>query len=83
MNNIMNKLEDYTKGVRELKKKLLALSMNEDSIKQMRSSEFELMQETLKMIDTSIELTSGQIKMLVSIDEKLDKLLEKNKKNES
>ena len=82
MNNIMNKLEDYTKGVTELKKKLLALSMNEDNIKQMRSSEFELMQQTLKMIVTSIELTSGQIKMLVSIDEKLDKLL-KNKKNES
>lgn len=77
MNNILNKLEDYTKGVTELKKKLLALSMEEDNIKQMRSSEFELMQQTLNMIDASIELTSGQIKMLVNIDEKLDKLLEK------
>lgn len=82
MNNIMNKLEDYTKGVTELKKKLLALSMNEDSIKQMRSSEFELMQQTLKMVDASIELTSCEIQMLVRIDEKLDKLLV-NKKKES
>lgn len=77
MNNIMNKLEDYTKGVTELKKKLLALSMGEDNIKQMRSSEFELMQQTLKMVDASIELTSCEIQMLVRIDEKLDKLLEK------
>ena len=77
MNNIMNKLEDYTKGVTELKKKLLALSMGEDNIKQMRSSEFELMQQTLKMVDASIELTSCEIQMLVRIDEKLDKLLKK------
>lgn len=79
MNNILNKLEDYTKGVTEFKKKLLALSMNADNIKEMRSSEFELMQQTLNMIDASIVLTSEQIKMLVNIDEKLDKLLEKKK----
>lgn len=83
MNNILNKLEDYTKGVTEFKKKLLALSMNADNIKEMRSSEFELMQQTLNMIDASIVLTSEQIKMLVNIDEKLDKLLEKKQEVES
>lgn len=83
MNEMIMKVEDFCKMSDELISDCMKLAMDEDAIGLMTDippKSFELMQNAMKLYEASKEITIGQAKMLVDMNDKLDKVLEKLEK---
>ena len=70
-----NKVEKFTKAVKELKETCMKEMRTEDGLMNIDGSELTVMQQSIKLIDDALEITTEQAIMIESINEKLDKLL--------
>lgn len=78
-----NKVENFTKAVKELKDTCMKEMMNEDVIMNISGSELTVIQQSIKLIDDALDIATEQAIMIESMNEKLDKLLAIGRKLES
>lgn len=67
--------ESFVKQVTELRKEIVKASIESEVFDHMSGKEFELMNKTFKLLDTSLELTVKQAMTIEEMNKKLDTLL--------
>lgn len=77
--SLAKKSNEVYKMINELKTLYIRAFIDEDALKSMNPNNLELVQKSLKLVDLTNDLINEQMNAIDEINNKLDKLLEKQK----